>query len=102
MQLIEILKQSVRNWRSKVTKTYKKKIKIAIYSNNVELSEKVINKLKKEGYFKENCPTPQQFSFWGAYIPDLDLMVSHLCLEMWYPEYEENLIYGDKYLEIEQ
>lgn len=74
-------------------KTYK----WAVYANDLELAAKVIEKLKQEGYMKKPI-LPEEFIYWGAYIPELDIMVSHLCLEMHYPQYEKNLIYGDKYL----
>lgn len=64
--------------------------KIAVYSNDDELSQKLIDKFQKErmkvGHFEGM-----------VYLIDKDEFVSHLALEMHHPEYK--LIYGTEYLE---
>lgn len=69
--------------------------KIAITSNSEELSVKVIEKLEKDGIIPKGKMKP--FHLYNCcYILDKDIMVSHLCLEMHYPEY--NLVYASEFL----
>lgn len=63
--------------------------KIGVYSNEDELTENLIKHFNKEKMKK---------SHWEGmvYLIDEDRFVSHLNLEMWFPEYK--LIYGTEYL----
>lgn len=73
--------------------------KIAIISNDEELTDKVINKLVLEGYVTEGSMT-RNMLLYNYYIPDFDVIVSPLALEVHYPSYEDNKIYGDEFLKM--
>ena len=69
--------------------------KIAIRTNDESICELVIKKLENEGHIKPNSMIVNQLIYM-CYIPDKDIIVSPLCLEMWHPEYKE--ITGEEFL----
>lgn len=71
--------------------------KIAVTSNDVELSIKVIDKLIDTGVIKIGAINENQLTYM-CYIIELNITVSPLALEMHYPEYE--LIYGTDFLKL--
>jgi len=70
---------------------------IAIYSNDDEDSKLLLCTLLEKGYQLDEDISYKDFTY-RVYIPDLNIFVSHLCLEMHYPKYEQNLIYVTDYL----
>ena len=73
----------------------------AVYSNDRELSEKVIEKLVAEGWVQPGKMTSGMLTCM-VYIAGLDIMVSHLCLEMHYSQYESAMMYGTEYLTLDK
>ena len=71
--------------------------KISLYSNDDESTKLLIDKLIDQGFIKENELSVKELTY-NVYIPDKKLIVSHLCLEMHYPDYEENLTYVTDYI----
>ena len=69
--------------------------KIAVRSNNNELSALVIEKLVYNKIIKPKTMKPEQLT-WMCYVIGKDIIVSPLCLEMHYPEYED--VYATDYL----
>lgn len=72
-------------------------MKIAVYSNDHEDSKLLLCKLLEKGYKLDDDITYKDFTY-RVYIPEKNIFISHLCLEMHYSEYEENLIYATEYI----
>lgn len=64
---------------------------LALGSNSELGAKTIIDEMVKKGYMKENTCTVSMLIY-NFYIPDFDIIVPPLSLEMHYPKYDDNRI----------